>query len=184
MECNKKDRRIRVAGIVNDSITDGPGFRFALFVQGCSHHCEGCHNKQTWPHEGASLMTVSEIFEKIKANPLLSGVTLSGGEPFEQSGALVELAKLIKQAGLELCAYTGNTFEELTERCDSEEMQLLELCDILVDGRFVLEKRDLELKFRGSSNQRILDVKKSLSEKRAVLTDDPRWTCDFDIRIN
>ena len=165
---------MRVAGFVNDSITDGPGFRFTLFLQGCKRGCPGCHNPDTWDPAGGSEMGAEEIFEKIARNPLLSGVTFSGGEPFLQAGALLPLARKIKAVGLELAVYTGYTFEELLGL--PEALPLMAEADVLVDGPFVAAQKSLELRFRGSANQRILDLPASLQAGRAVLLTDPRWT--------
>lgn len=167
---------IRVAGIQNDSITDGPGLRFALFVQGCPHHCPGCHNPETWDADGGKAYTPEEIFQMIQKNPLLSGVTLTGGEPMEQAEALLPFAKLVKEKGLHLAIYTGYTLEELWGK--KEALALLSLVDVLVDGPYVAEKRSLALKFRGSSNQRILNVPKSLEAGQAILLENTSWT-DF-----
>lgn len=166
---------IQVAGIVNDSITDGPGLRFTLFVQGCPHHCPGCQNPETWVFDGGEEMTAEEIMEKIKRNPLLSGVTFSGGEPFAQAEALIPLARLIQQSGLELAVYTGYTWEELNTRTIPGAMELLALTDVVVDGPFSLDKRNLSLQFRGSSNQRILNVKDSFASGKPVWDSSGRW---------
>lgn len=164
---------IKLAGTVNDSIVDGPGIRFTIFVQGCPHRCEGCHNPQTHDFDGGETVTLESLFEKIKGNPLLDGVTLSGGEPFCQAKQLSELAAEIKKLGMNIVTYTGYTFEYLTENASTENFysELLSVTDYLVDGPFKLDKRDILLKFRGSSNQRIIDVKKSLAEKKVVETD-------------
>ncbi len=171
-------KMINVSGTVGESITDGPGFRFTLFVQGCPHHCEGCHNAHTWDFTEKTLMTPEEIFEKISKNPILDGVTLSGGEPFSQAEALIPLAKMIKGAGLELAAYSGYTFERLISGEVPFAAELLSYCDVLVDGPFVLKERSLELKFKGSHNQRILNVKESLAAGKAVLMEGNRWNKD------
>lgn len=160
---------IKVSGIVGESITDGPGFRFALFTQGCPHNCPGCHNPQTHSFQGGESLTADEIFAMIKKNPLLRGVTFTGGDPMCQSEALIPLAKMIKEAGLELAIYTGYNFEEIADD------PLLAYADIVVDGRFILEQKSYELKFKGSRNQRTIDVQKSLSEGRVVLNTDERW---------
>lgn len=164
---------IKLAGTVNDSIVDGPGIRFTIFVQGCPHRCEGCHNPQTHDFDGGETVTLESLFERIKGNPLLDGVTLSGGEPFCQAKQLSELAAEIKKLGMNIVTYTGYTFEYLTENASPENFysELLSVTDYLVDGPFKLDKRDILLKFRGSSNQRIIDVKKSLAEKKVVETD-------------
>ena len=165
---------MRIADYVNDSVVDGPGLRFALFLQGCDFCCEGCHNKGTWDKNGGRKAAADEIFELIKKNPLLCGVTFSGGEPFLQADALLPLAKMIKESNLELAIYTGFTFEELLAQ-NSNMLSLLSLSDILIDGRFILKERTLNIKFKGSANQRILDIQKSLAQNKAVITDDDRW---------
>lgn len=167
---------IRISGLAEESIVDGPGFRYAVFTQGCPHHCKGCHNPQTHDFGGGSIDDTDRIFEDIMKNPLLDGVTFSGGEPFCQCKALVQLAERIracKERSLGIMSYTGYTFEELIERSmtDSDCRALLESLDYLVDGRFEEDKRSLELKFRGSSNQRFIDVQRSLKEGRAVEID-------------
>ena len=168
---------INVAGIINDSITDGPGIRLTVFVQGCPHHCPGCHNPQTWPFGGGTPMQPDEVMERIRQNPLLSGVTLSGGEPMSQAAALLPLAQAIRQHRLELAIYTGYTFEELMQQDDPAVMQLLSLADTLIDGRYIADQRNLELCFRGSENQRILDLPASLRAGHAVADTSDRWNC-------
>lgn len=165
---------LRIAGIQAESIVDGPGYRFTIFTQGCPHRCEGCHNPQTHDIEGGTLIDTDSLLEKIKKNPLLSGVTFSGGEPFFQAQALIPLAKQIKGLGLELAAYSGWTFEELMDMGGAAK-ELLELCDVLIDGRFILAERSLMLRFRGSENQRICDVPESLKQNKAVEIHDGRW---------
>ncbi len=155
--------KLRIAGIVKESIVDGPGIRYVIFAQGCKHHCRGCHNPETHSFEGGTLIEVDTILKEIASNPLLDGITLSGGEPFEQAEGFVGLAQEIKERNLHLMVYTGYTYEELLEKSRSHPSwgELLELTDILVDGRFVIEKRDLRLVFKGSSNQRIIDMNKT-----------------------
>ena len=157
---------IRIMGIVDDSIVDGPGLRLAVFTQGCPHHCPGCHNPQSHDFNGGKLMDTDEIIEKMDDDPLLDGITLTGGEPFAQPAACAELARQAHARGLNVWCYTGYTFEALLD--DREKRALLDQVDVLVDGRFELDKRSLELKFRGSSNQRIIDVKKSLGTDEVV----------------
>ncbi len=161
---------IRISGVINDSIVDGPGIRLTIFTQGCPHHCEGCHNPQTHDFSGGENVTIESLLEKVKGNPLLDGVTFSGGEPFCQAKQLYELGLEVKKAGMNIVTYTGYLYEYLTEHADSENYynELLSVTDYLVDGPFVLSKRDILLKFKGSSNQRIIDVKKSLVEKKVV----------------
>lgn len=161
---------IRISGVINDSIVDGPGIRLTIFTQGCPHHCEGCHNPQTHDFDGGEDVTLESLLEKVKGNPLLDGVTFSGGEPFCQAKQLYELGLEVKKAGMNVVTYTGYLYEYLTENANSENYynELLSVTDYLVDGPFVLSKRDILLKFKGSSNQRIIDVKKSLAEKKVV----------------
>ena len=157
---------IRISGIVDESIVDGPGFRTTVFVQGCPHHCPGCHNPQTHAFDAGTWMDTDDIVRTILQNPLLDGVTLSGGEPFCQCDACADIARRARAAGLSVWSYSGWTFEELLQKPDCRK--LLEAIDVLVDGRFILEKRTLELRFRGSANQRLIDVPKSLDAGRAV----------------
>ena len=160
---------LRIAGTANDSIVDGPGIRFTIFTQGCPHNCKGCHNPQTHDFNGGELVDTAELLEKAKANPLLDGVTFSGGEPFCQAEALAELGKELKAAGLNIITYTGYTFEHLYEhRAENGWVRLLEVTDFLIDGPFILEQKDWEIKFRGSSNQRYIDCKASMEQGRAV----------------
>ena len=163
---------LRIAGTVNDSIVDGPGIRFTLFVQGCPHNCKGCHNPQTHDFEGGTFTTTEAILEKIKGNPLLDGVTFSGGEPFCQAEALADLGREIKKLGLDIITYTGYTFEKLyEERTQNHWGDLLEVTDYLIDGPFILEQKDWEIKFRGSSNQRYIDCQESLKSGKAIVTE-------------
>jgi anaerobic ribonucleoside-triphosphate reductase activating protein len=166
---------ILTAGFIEDSIVDGPGLRSVLFMQGCDKRCPGCHNPDAQPLEGGSPYSPEEIFAKIAANPLCSGVTFSGGEPMLQAGALLPLARLIREAGLSLAVYSGDTIEEIIERGDSAELELLALANVLIDGPYIQEKRSLALPFRGSKNQRILDSARSVKEKRAIKCQDPAW---------
>ena len=170
--CNK----IRIAGTVNDSITDGPGLRFVVFVQGCKKRCIGCHNPSSHDFNSGYDISIDDIIKMVEANPLLSGITISGGEPFEQAENLVLLAKSIKAMNLEVAIYTGYTFEELISSNDENILNLLKYTDILVDGPFEKEKRDYSAKFKGSSNQRIIDVKESLKQNTVVLNETERWS--------
>ncbi len=167
--------RIRISGIVNDSIVDGPGLRFTIFTQGCPHNCEGCHNPQTHPMKGGKKTSLRKIKKDIASNPLLQGVTFSGGDPFMQAKGLIPIAKFVKERGLELACYTGYTYEALLSGYVPFAKELLSYVDILIDGRFVLKERSLELKFKGSGNQRTIDVQSSLKAGQVVLSKDPRW---------
>ena len=157
---------INVAGKIFNSLTNGPGLRYTLFTQGCPHHCVGCHNEHTWKFEDVELIDSDVIFNSIKEMPYISGVTFSGGEPFMQAEALYKLGKRIKEElGISLMAYSGYTFEEIKAfgLMRSEEMQykvrLLNILDILVDGKFEVDKQEGALKYTGSTNQRILYLK-------------------------
>ncbi len=152
---------LRIAGIQQDSIVDGPGIRFVIFTQGCPHHCPGCHNPQTHDPEGGTEADVREILSQIRENPLASGVTFSGGEPFCQAEALVPLAEGVKGLRKHLTIYTGYLYEQLLEREDPAVQRLLALADLLVDGPFLIAERDLTLPYRGSKNQRVIDLVKT-----------------------
>ncbi|MGI6153056.1 MAG: anaerobic ribonucleoside-triphosphate reductase activating protein [Christensenellaceae bacterium] len=167
--------KIRVAGIENDSITDGPGLRLTIFLQGCRKSCPGCHNPAAQRMDGGTLYTTDALMEMIGKNPLLSGVTFSGGEPLLQARGLLPLAKQIKESGLHIAVYTGYTFEEILLEANEDVLELLRLCDTLVDGPFLLEKKLLSLPFRGSQNQRILNISASLGCGRPVLEQDDSW---------
>ena len=164
---------IRLAGVARESIVDGPGIRFTVFVQGCPHHCPGCHNPTTHDPNGGYDCEMQKILDAMDKNPLLRGITLSGGEPFEQAPALLKLAKAVRERGKDVVAYSGYTFEELMEKAKAvpEIKELLSLCCMLVDGRFVLAERDLTLRFRGSRNQRLIDPVASIEKGEVVLSD-------------
>ena len=165
---------LNLAGLVDDSIVDGPGIRLTVFCQGCSHHCEGCHNPETWEFDGGTEMEEQQIVQMAKDNPLVKGITFSGGEPFDQAKGFAKLAKLLKQEGYEIASYTGYTFEELMNGTD-EQKELMRSIDVLIDGPFILGIRNLSLIYRGSSNQRILDVKESIAQGKAIEVKSPRW---------
>ena len=159
---------MRIANYIQDSIVDGRGLRFTLFTQGCPHRCEGCHNPQTHDFDGGREMSTDEIVAIILKNPLTDGVTFSGGEPFAQARDCAAIARAVREKGLNVWAYSGYTFEQLLAGSD-DMRELLSLCDVLVDGPFILAQRSLSLKWRGSANQRVLDVPKSLASGEAVL---------------
>lgn len=158
---------IRVAGIVNDSIVDGPGIRLTIFSQGCFRNCSDCHNPNTHDPTGGYEITVSEVASMIDSNPLLSGITFSGGEPFLQPLTLSLVAKMAHEKKLNVICYTGYLYEELLE--NPSHRTLVEACDYIIDGPYIKDLRNLELRYRGSSNQRIVDVKKSLESKSTIL---------------
>ena len=169
---------LNLSGIVSDSIVDGPGIRTTVFCQGCPHHCPGCHNPETWDFGCGTDMDEETIVEIVRSNPLCRGVTFSGGEPFAQAEAFAKLAGLLKEKGYEVASYSGYTFEALLNGTPAQR-KLLEAIDILIDGPFVLAEKSLELAFRGSRNQRILDVPKSLVAGEAVLTTSKRWLGEY-----
>ena len=169
---------LNLSGIVGDSIVDGPGIRATIFCQGCPHHCPGCHNPETWDFGCGTDVPVEDLVDVVRSNPLCRGVTFSGGEPFAQSAGFARLARLLKEKGYEVASYSGYTFEELLEGSDDQK-ELLASIDILIDGPFLLAERSLETVFRGSRNQRILDVKKSLAAGKAIPTTSPRWLGEY-----
>lgn len=157
---------IRIAGLVNDSIVDGPGFRLAVFTQGCPHNCKGCHNPETHDFNGGKLIDTAEIVKMMQDNPLLDGITLTGGDPFCQPTACAALALAAHEMGLNVWAYSGWTYEELL--ANPNLSSLLSEIDVLVDGPFILAQRTLDKRFMGSKNQRAIDVKRSLSDGKPV----------------
>jgi len=162
---------IRIAGIIKESIVDGPGIRMVVFAQGCKHKCPGCHNPETHSFDGGTLVTVDSIISQAKKNPLLDGLTFSGGDPFEQASAFAMLAKEAKKLNLDIMTYTGYTYEYLIANSSKNEgwNSLLDETDLLVDGRYEASKRNILLRFRGSENQRIIDVKRSKTENHIVI---------------
>lgn len=161
--------KLRVAGVVRESVVDGPGIRYVVFTQGCKHNCPGCHNPETHDLNGGYEVDTDELAEDIKRNVFLNGVTFSGGEPFLQAGALSDLAEKVKEQNLNIVSYSGFTFEELLKVGDSNQKKLLGMIDVLIDGKFKISERDISLKFRGSRNQRVIDVKASLKSDKPVL---------------
>ncbi len=161
--------KIKISGVVNDSIVDGAGFRMTIFTQGCTHHCPGCHNPQTHDMECGFWADTDEIIKTAKENPLLDGITLSGGDPFLQPIPCTVLAQAAHEIGLNVWTYTGYTWEEIFDNNDTAQIALLKNTDILVDGPFLQEQRSLDLYFKGSANQRTIDVKQSLSTGNIVL---------------
>lgn len=168
-----KSQYIRIAGVVRESIVDGPGIRFVVFCQGCPHHCPGCHNGETHDFAGGYDCSVDKILQAVDANPLLDGVTFSGGEPACQPEGFLTLARGVKERGLDLVMFSGYTFEELCRMSEENDVlkALLQHLDILIDGRYDEGQRDLTLRFRGSRNQRIIDVKASLKTGKTTLSE-------------
>jgi anaerobic ribonucleoside-triphosphate reductase activating protein len=168
------DYSLRILNIVEDTMVDGPGFRTSVYCAGCRHACKGCHNPQSWNFDGGRLMTVGEIMRIVEADPFTRGVTFSGGDPMYQAAGFAELARQIhRRTQKDVWCYTGFVFESLIH---DDQRELLAEVDVLVDGPFVLSLRDETLLFRGSSNQRIIDVQTSLYSGQTVL-----WQPDVDV---
>lgn len=169
----EKIDELRIAGIVRESIVDGPGIRFTIFCQGCPHGCEDCHNPETHDFNGGYMCSFDKILDAIDQNPLLAGVTFSGGEPMCQPEAFYELGLEIKKRGLDLMVFTGYTYEQLLDMSAENEAigRLLSICDYLVDGKYDKDKRDLRLHFRGSSNQRFIDLNLTREKGHIVLSE-------------
>ena len=160
---------LRLFGVADDSIVDGPGIRFTIFVQGCSHRCAGCQNPQALDPAGGQKASVAALWQRICANRLLSGITLSGGEPFEQPGPLLELAQLARAHSLNVWAYSGYRYEQLLAgKPSAAARELLLAWDVLVDGPYVADLASWSLKWRGSANQRVIDVAASLQSGQIV----------------
>ena len=162
-------KELRIAGTIQDSIVDGPGIRYVIFTQGCPHHCPGCHNPQTHDFAGGHISDVEQILESIRQNPLLSGVTFSGGEPFCQAEALVPVAEAVKAMPKHLMIYTGYLYEQLLKMEVPGVQRLLKLADVLVDGPFLMAERNLTLQYRGSENQRVIDLAKTRTVGEIIL---------------
>ena len=172
---------IRIASTISDSIVDGPGLRFTVFTQGCPHDCPGCHNPDTHDPAGGREETVEALAERMGRNPLTDGLTLSGGEPFLQAAACASLARAAQEKDLNVWTFTANTYEKLQEEGDAECMQLLQETDELEDGPFVLARKSYAARFRGSDNQRLIDVPKSLAAGRAVAWTRPDPLAHFTV---
>ncbi len=149
--------KINLSGYVDSSIVDGPGVRFAVYTQGCSHSCPGCHNPDTWSFDQNRMMEVADLVAIIEDESLGRNVTISGGDPLFQIEATLELVKILKEKKYNIWLYTGFELEEIQN--DSKKCEILNYIDVLVDGRFEQDAKDLELKYRGSSNQRVIDCK-------------------------
>lgn len=163
---------IKIAGIVKESIVDGIGIRLSVFTQGCPHNCPECHNPHTHKFEDGLFISDNDILDMVKANPILSGITLTGGEPFCQAEKLLFLSSEVKKLGLSIWAFSGFTYEQLMSNPYKGCVQLLELVDVLVDSRFEVEYKDLTLLYRGSSNQRVIDCAKTREQNSIVLLEE------------
>ncbi len=165
--------KIRLAGIAQQSLVNGKGLRKVYFSQGCTHHCKNCFNPETWPFVGGQEFEMDDLLHKLSIETYLDGVTFSGGDPFQQADKFAYMAIKIRQMGFNIWSYTGYKFEELLElaKTDKNIDTMLHNIDVIVDGEFVQELYDEHLKFRGSSNQRIIDVPKSLETNSIVTLD-------------
>lgn len=158
---------LRILSILEDTTVDGPGFRTSIYCAGCTHHCPGCHNPQSWAADGGREMSVDEIMEVIEADPF-ANVTFSGGDPMQQPEEFTELARAIRaRTQKTIWCYTGYTYETLLRM--PAQRTLLQLLDVLVDGPFISAQKDTDLLFRGSVNQRLIDIPKSLAKGNVVL---------------
>lgn len=176
MEQTKNEIRL-ASDLQSDSIVDGPGLRTVIWTQGCGHKCNGCQNPQTWDHNGGGLVPLDMVKEAIDELECQTGITFSGGDPMYQPYQCTELAKYCKKKGYNIWVYTGFTYEKLMEMAKKDKIYLefLKYIDVLVDGPFILKERNLSLLFRGSSNQRLIDVPKSLKENKVVLFDESAY---------
>lgn len=172
---------MRIADLISDSIVDGPGLRITVFTQGCPHHCPGCHNPATHPFDGGREMTVEDIAQNWVRNPLLQGLTLSGGEPFCQAADCARLAALAHQKGLDVWCYTGYTYEELLAAHRPDYDALLAQVDVLVDGPFLLAEKSYGIPFRGSRNQRLIDLNKTRQRGVPTLWERPDPLAKFTV---
>ncbi len=161
---------LQMYGTASDSIVDGPGLRFSVFVQGCSHHCPGCHNVKSQPFEGGYQVDIESIVKEIQSNKLIKDVTLTGGEPFDQCSEVLELACVLKEKGYHLWIYSGYLYEDLMAgKPHKQAPELLACCDVLVDGPFVENLQSYDLVWKGSSNQRVIDLAQTKAMGKVVL---------------
>lgn len=167
---------LRICGVEPESIVDGKGFRYVIFTQGCPHHCPGCHNPQTHDFGGGRLVNTDDLFQQICENPLLKGVTFSGGEPFCQPAPLAELGVRIHERGLDVTVYTGFCYEQLLKQEDPAVAALLKQTDTLIDGPFLEAEKDLTLLYRGSRNQRLINMNRTREEGRIILEEEQNPT--------
>ena len=162
---------MRIANWISDSIVDGPGLRLTVFTQGCPHRCPGCHNPETWDPAGGREVPLEELEALLAGNPLLQGLTLSGGEPFLQAGDCASLARRARPRGLDVWTYTGYRYEDLVEAGRADWEALLAATDVLVDGPFLQAQKSYAALFRGSDNQRLIDLRQTRAAGQVVL-----WT--------
>lgn len=158
--------KVRIAGIVRESVVDGPGIRYSIFAQGCLHKCKNCHNPETHDLDGGKLIDADTLIKEILENKHINGVTFSGGDPFYQPYEFAYIGSKLKENNVNIISYTGFKYEDIIE--DNKKFELLKKIDWLIDGPFVCDKKNLKLPFRGSSNQRIIDIKASFIEGKAI----------------
>ena len=173
-----QSNKIRLAAdLQTDSIVDGPGLRTVIWTQGCSHHCKGCQNPQTWDFKGGALVPLDMVYEAIDELEYQEGITFSGGDPMFQPEACTKIAKYCKDKGYNIWVYTGYTYEELIKLSKEKPIykKFLSYIDVLVDGKFKLKERDLNQLFRGSRNQRLIDVQETLKSNNIVLFDESKY---------
>ena len=165
------------ADLQSDSIVDGPGLRTVIWTQGCAHHCPECQNPQTWDFNGGGLVPIDEVLKAIDELEDQTGITFSGGDPMYQPEACAKIAKYCKEKGYNIWVYTGFTYEELMKMAKSKPIykEFLKYVDILVDGPFLIKERDLNLLFRGSRNQRLIDIPKTRKARKIVLLDEREY---------
>ncbi len=172
-----KDMIRLAADLLSDSIVDGPGLRTVIWTQGCSHHCEGCQNPQTWDHQGGGLVSIDDVCQAIDELEGQDGITFSGGDPMFQVDACLKIAQYCKEKGYNIWVYTGFTYEQILVMAKKNKayLEFLKIIDVLVDGKFILKERDLNLLFRGSRNQRLIDVPKTLETGRVIVLDEYQY---------
>ena len=172
-------KTLRLSGVVKESIVDGAGLRLVVFSQGCPHHCPECHNPHTHDFDKGTDTDIQKIVDEVLKNPMLRGVTFSGGEPFCQADGFAELAKRLKSENrkLDIMVYSGWTYEQLIEKAKKEPAveKLLSLCDTMVDGPFVVAQKDLTLRYRGSKNQRYIDLNRTRISGKVTLVSEFGW---------
>ena len=166
------------ADLQSDSIVDGPGLRTVIWTQGCAHHCPHCQNPQTWDFEGGGLVPIDAVLNAIDELECQSGITFSGGDPMYQPEACTKIAKYCKKKGYNIWVYTGFTYEQILKMSKTKPIykEFLSIIDVLVDGRFIMAERDLSLLFRGSRNQRLIDIPKTLLSNEIVLFDESAYS--------
>lgn len=164
-------KKIRLAGIAYESLVNGPGMRRVFFSQGCKHNCKGCFNQDTHDFNGGEDRDMDELIGDVLSNPMIKGVTFSGGDPFERANEFAYMAKKFKESGINVWSFTGYTYEYIISHFDKRPgwKELINNLDVLVDGRFEEKKKEEGLKFRGSSNQRIIDIVQSLKNSKVIL---------------